>query len=84
VCVRSIACYTETSKRSILSPSWAVAPQKLLFCFHFYKRTSLEVSYDPYLFYQIGMKTIKITLFWAAFRLPFFRTLSRDGRNKLS
>jgi len=59
VCLCLIVCDTEISKRSGLSLCWNVAPQTLLFCFHFYERTSLEVSYDPYLFYQIVMKTIK-------------------------
>ena len=56
-------CDTESSKRGGLSPSWTVAPQKLLYCSHFYERTSFEVSNDPYRLYQIGMKTIKVTLF---------------------
>jgi hypothetical protein len=56
VCVRLTACNTETSKRGVLSPSWG-----FYFLVHFYERTSLEVSYDPYLFYQIGTKAIKMT-----------------------
>ena len=63
-CVCLIVCDTVTSKRVSLSPCWAVCPQKITVFFHFYERTPLEVSYGPpYLFYQIGMKSIKIKLF---------------------